>query len=247
MDNYRSSIVYVCNNQRRIKLVFEYFYQKYKSRIIDVYHYNDAIYKDCGNHGRIYWGSISYYRFSTHYADYYFCDIQYPITFQYIKSRVDEVILDNNLSVYDVMPYIDVGKAKTTTFIKRCKNDGKEESKMELDVFVKQMKSKIDLSILKPKYRRRLIQKSLEICKDNKIGHYNQIIVMEELAELSKEVSKFVRLKGNRDALLEEMADVLIGIDYLKEIHDISDKELDKAIAIKLYRLKHAQSKGEYK
>lgn len=118
---------------------------------------------------------------------------------------------------------------------------------MELDVFVNQMKSKIDLSILKPKHRKKLIQKSLEICKDNKIGHYNQIIVMEELAELSKEVSKFVRLKGNRDALLEEMADVLIGIDYLKEIHDISDEELNKAIAIKLYRLKHAQSKGEYK
>lgn len=241
-----AQIVYVCNNQRRIKLAFEYFYRMHKSRIIDSYQYNDALLEKCGRYGSIYRGSISYYRFSTHYADYYFCDIQYPITFQYIKSRVDEIILDNNLSVSDVMPYVDVSKANVT-FIKRSKFDGKDKNKMELDVFVKQMKSKIDLSILKPKNRKKLIQKSLEICKDNKIGHYNQIIVMEELAELSKEVSKFVRLKGNRDALLEEMADVLIGIDYLKEIHNISDKELDKAIAIKLYRLKHAQSKGEYK
>lgn len=52
-------------------------------------------------------------------------------------------------------------------------------------------------------------------------GLDNQIIVcIEELAELTKELTKFLREKGNTMNLFEELADVEICTDQLKEIFD---------------------------
>ena len=68
-------------------------------------------------------------------------------------------------------------------------------------------------------------------------GDYNLIIVMEELAELQKEISKFIRRKGDRIGLLEELADVIVCTEYIKDICCISDKELKKMIKIKAERL----------
>lgn len=70
----------------------------------------------------------------------------------------------------------------------------------------------------------------------NNNGTMNSIIVMEELSELSKEVSKAIRGKGDATSLLEEMADVYLGIKYLQEIYNISDEALNKAINVKLNR-----------
>lgn len=63
-----------------------------------------------------------------------------------------------------------------------------------------------------------------------------QVIAMEELSELQKEISKCIRDKGNKVALIEEMADVLIMIEQLKLIHNITEDDLDKEICIKLAR-----------
>ena len=38
------------------------------------------------------------------------------------------------------------------------------------------------------------------------------VVAIEEMSELQKELSKFIRGKGNRDNLIEEVADVLIMI-----------------------------------
>lgn len=91
----------------------------------------------------------------------------------------------------------------------------------------------------------------------------NSIICMEECAELIKVVSKLFRSgfedpekrKGNRqyqklwEDLREEMADVMICIDLLKRMYDISDIYLEDMIRHKMYRnirrLEHGDENGE--
>ena len=79
-------------------------------------------------------------------------------------------------------------------------------------------------------------------------GHKNLIIVMEELAELSQEISKEIRGTANYYNTLQELADVVLGIEYVKNICFISDEELHKAMNVKLNRLERVLDKdGIYK
>ena len=82
----------------------------------------------------------------------------------------------------------------------------------------------------------------------NPRGHRNLIIVMEELSELSKEISKELRGKGDYINILEELADVQLGIYYVQEILQINDDDLQKAMNVKMKRLEKVLSKtGSYK
>lgn len=85
---------------------------------------------------------------------------------------------------------------------------------------------------------RTTIQESLRKIPDdlNQTGTMNLIIVMEELAELQQEISKTIRGKGDRTHLMEEMADVYLGIKYLQEIFDIDDRAIARASNVKLDR-----------
>lgn len=67
-------------------------------------------------------------------------------------------------------------------------------------------------------------------------GCRNLIIVMEEFAECSQQVAKWLRGKGDKISLLEETADALIGIKYIQKICGISDEELNKAVNAKITR-----------
>lgn len=72
------------------------------------------------------------------------------------------------------------------------------------------------------------------------------LVAMEELAELQKAISKLVRnseektksleFKGLRHNLIEEMADVIICMDQLKEYYNISHAEIQSTIASKQAR-----------
>lgn len=64
------------------------------------------------------------------------------------------------------------------------------------------------------------------------------IIAMEELSELQKEVSKKIRNKkeDNYD-LLQEIADVLICIGCLTQEYNISSDDVNKALNVKLERI----------
>lgn len=63
------------------------------------------------------------------------------------------------------------------------------------------------------------------------------MVIMEELAELQQVVSKFTRGElEDMDMLLEEMADVMIGIDTLQHLSGIGNNDLLRASAVKLYR-----------
>ena len=82
----------------------------------------------------------------------------------------------------------------------------------------------------------------------NPRGHRNLIIVMEELSELTKEISKELRGKGDKTNILEELADVQLGIYYVQEICGITDSDLAKAINVKIERLKSVlDANGKYK
>jgi NTP pyrophosphatase (non-canonical NTP hydrolase) len=81
----------------------------------------------------------------------------------------------------------------------------------------------------------------------NPRGHRNLIIVMEELSELSKEISKELRGKGDSTNILEELADVQLGIYYVQEICNITNKDLNKAMNVKMKGLeKVLDDNGRY-
>ena len=77
-------------------------------------------------------------------------------------------------------------------------------------------------------------------------GFHNTVIVIEELAELTKELTKALRNKDDIIGILEELADVSIGVDYVKEIFDITDKELEYARSIKMTELQKKFNSKDY-
>lgn len=90
------------------------------------------------------------------------------------------------------------------------------------------------------------IKKLDEREKDQFSGFYNIIIVIEELSELTKELTKALRDKGNVVGIIEKLADVSLGIDYIKEVFDITDKELEYARSIKIAELKKKLFLGDF-
>lgn len=102
---------------------------------------------------------------------------------------------------------------------------------------------------LSKKELRKLVEWCLEVddkTKENKRfprGTSRLIILMEELAELCQETSKFIRGKGDKDHILEEIADVRISIDYLEHLINAKEEELDHAIRIKADRLRTGTEK----
>ena len=77
-------------------------------------------------------------------------------------------------------------------------------------------------------------------------GFHNTVIVIEELAELTKELTKALRNKDDIIGIIEELADVSIGVDYVKEIFDITDKELEYARSIKMTELQKKFNSKDY-
>lgn len=81
------------------------------------------------------------------------------------------------------------------------------------------------------------------------IQHYgieNQSTVcMEECAELIQAISKAKRGKIDRDNMIEEIADVLICIEMLKQMYMISDYEINKWIEKKQAREAERMEKNE--
>ena len=74
----------------------------------------------------------------------------------------------------------------------------------------------------------------------NSIKHYGSdlqtTVCMEECAELIQAISKMKRGKDNRNNLIEEMADVMICIEILKQVYGISDNEIQNYVRQKQNR-----------
>ena len=69
---------------------------------------------------------------------------------------------------------------------------------------------------------------------DRSVDHYGEeiqsTVCMEECAELIQAISKAKRGKINRDNMIEEIADVLICIEMLKQMYMISEDKINKWI-----------------
>lgn len=80
-----------------------------------------------------------------------------------------------------------------------------------------------------------------------KHGKHVLVIAVEELSELTKETTKWLRGLGNRDNTLQELADATIAMGYIMDITHISSDELDRAIKVKLDRVnERLNNKGRY-
>ena len=88
------------------------------------------------------------------------------------------------------------------------------------------------------------IEKSPDI--EPKPGTRNLIIAMEELNELSQQVSKFVRGRGDYICLVEEIADVLLVMEYIYSCCGIDEKDVVAALEVKKNFLKERLDKGCY-
>lgn len=64
----------------------------------------------------------------------------------------------------------------------------------------------------------------------------NKAIIIEELSELQKEITKDIRKKINKEHLLEEIADVIIVLHMAKEIYNISESEIEQWVNKKMER-----------
>lgn len=62
------------------------------------------------------------------------------------------------------------------------------------------------------------------------------VVCMEELSELTQAISKEMRGKDNRRNLVEEMADVIICLEILKQVFEITDEDIDSWIKYKQER-----------
>lgn len=119
--------------------------------------------------------------------------------------------------------------------------------KMDKKVFIEQMKNCEPMD--KESIMKILVDAvDSDIGDGNPRGHKKLIIVMEELAELTKEVSKELREKGDITNITEELADVQLCIYYVQEIVGIDDKTIEKAVSVKANRIGSELYKtGSYK
>ena len=81
------------------------------------------------------------------------------------------------------------------------------------------------------------------------IDHYGEeiqaTVCMEECAELIQAISKEKRGKIDRDNMTEEIADVLICIEMLKQMYMISEDKINKWIEKKQVREAERMEKNE--
>ena len=82
--------------------------------------------------------------------------------------------------------------------------------------------------------------------QNNERGHRNLIIAMEELSELTKEISKSLRGEYDQLGLMEEIVDVEHVIMTLCNVFNISEDELNKIRYVKTKRIIDRVESGEF-
>lgn len=73
------------------------------------------------------------------------------------------------------------------------------------------------------------------------------VIVAEELSELIQATSKLKRGKPDHDNLAEEIADVIICLEVVKQLSKLSEQEIQKWLKFKLERATQKIKEGTFK
>lgn len=74
-----------------------------------------------------------------------------------------------------------------------------------------------------------------------------KLITNEECTELAKAMCKDLRGETDRDNIIEEIVDVSICIEWIKKIHDISDKEIQDMWNYKTNRIIERLNNDKFK
>lgn len=80
------------------------------------------------------------------------------------------------------------------------------------------------------------IDKFVEFIFSKNDSEIQEIICIEELAELQKELTKHLRGKENWDHIVEEIADVQLMIYQMQHYFQIDPEEIERRIANKIDR-----------
>lgn len=105
---------------------------------------------------------------------------------------------------------------------------------MEREKFIKNLANSTPMT---QKEKEQTVDSAIDLASHKTFrGETNLIIVTEELAELQQCITKYIRGEGDKIHIIEEMADVLIGIEVIKDIMDIDQQIIEKAIRVKLDR-----------
>lgn len=72
-------------------------------------------------------------------------------------------------------------------------------------------------------------------------------IAMEECSELIQAISKAKRGKLDKDNMTEEIADVLICLEWITQIYDISEDDIVEWLTLKEDRIVKRLNMGEFK
>ena len=73
------------------------------------------------------------------------------------------------------------------------------------------------------------------------------VIAVEELCELSQQLTKTLRGKMNKESLLEEYADALIVMEWIKKYCNLTDEEIKFWLDKKNSRNKKKIAEGTFK
>lgn len=76
-------------------------------------------------------------------------------------------------------------------------------------------------------------------------GRRNLIIAMEEMSELTKEITKYLRGKGDHFGLIEEIGDVQLALFYIQRICGIEGGDVKKAMNVKMYKVDDVIKNGK--
>lgn len=77
-------------------------------------------------------------------------------------------------------------------------------------------------------------------------GQRNLMIATEELAELAQQTCKLMCGKPDKPALTEELADAFIAIKFIRDVADVTDAAFNKAVNVKMQRLKDTIAQNGY-
>lgn len=86
------------------------------------------------------------------------------------------------------------------------------------------------------------VEKSTDITQP---GASQLVVVIEELSELQKEICKSLRNKTDIFGITEELADVYITLEYIKEIYNINTDELRSIMKIKIDKFEEQLDKND--
>lgn len=111
---------------------------------------------------------------------------------------------------------------------------------MDLNEFKKQMSELDENKIIDDCTKFSILKENLSKIDKNSVGTMNLVIAIEEMAECQQQIAKYIRGKYktcDKAALLEEVTDVYLALEWVKYICDLSELDLSKAMTIKLNRL----------